>query len=116
MNVQELPPKEVFSELLTSKRLTIIVTHVRDHMCTVLDNENQGAQWMLQMETQPRKTDTQRLFCERKMSCDSHLVIPIEQFELCPLVAVINGGISRAFAIDIDWLHVTANLLMNVHT
>ena len=37
----------------------------------------------------------------------------------CPFnnnIAFINGGILWAFAVDIDWLYVTANLLMNVLT
>ena len=31
-------------------------------------------------------------------------------------IAFINGGTLWAFAVDIDWLYVTANLLMNVYT
>ena len=58
MKVRELPPKVVFTEFLASERPCKLQRDVRDQMCSILDNDNQESQSMLQIETAPRKTDS----------------------------------------------------------
>ena len=51
MKVRELQLKEVFTEFLSSERPCKLQRDVRDQMCTVLDNDDQDAQSISQMET-----------------------------------------------------------------